>query len=104
MRALTFGLMLLSLASPALAAPCRYTEQDFPDDNSPNYHLDILDNSHMKIGAAICDYFIDHTGGHINCPGEKEELFLFAGKSPHDRGVDLIIRGDGVWYRDPKCK
>ena len=97
--------MLLSLATPVVAATCRYTEQDLPDTTGPNGYIDVLDDSHMnRNGDGVCDYFMDDAGGHLNCPGQAEQFFSFAGKSPHDHDIAMIIYGGVAWYRDPRCR
>src|SRR4051794_6160306 len=75
----------------------------YPDD--VNY---VLDFEHIKFDdGRICALALDDFGGHVSCKGDPDpegRPLNFAGKSPHDRGISLVIYGSSVWYLDdPHC-
>ena len=93
MRKLLLSLMLIGLATPSVAAGCRFTQQDLPESEGgqigPNSFLVVLDFGHIKFDdGRICPLALDDAGGHVTCKGDPDPQgrpLLFAGKSPHDR-------------------
>lgn len=112
MRKLLLSRLPIGLATPAVATGCRFTMEDLPESEGgqigPNSFLVVLDFEHIKFDdGRICALALDDFGGHVACKGDPDpegRPLLFAGKSPHDQGISLVIYGSSVWYLDnPHC-
>ena len=67
MRKLLLSLMLIGLATPSVAAGCRFTQQDLPESEGgqigPNSFLVVLDFGHIKFDdGRICPLALDDAG------------------------------------------